>query len=49
MWRFANANRPLRYLIQNSTKSLCPPLDSNISDFCSSLILTCSAPILVTV
>ena len=30
MRRFANAHRPLRYLIQNSTKSLCQPSDSSI-------------------
>jgi hypothetical protein len=33
MRRFANANEPLRYLIENSTKSLCQPLDSSISSF----------------
>jgi hypothetical protein len=33
MRRFANANGPLRYLIQNSTKSLCQPSDSSISVF----------------
>jgi hypothetical protein len=32
MGRFANANGPLRYLIQNSTKSLCQPSDSTIRD-----------------
>jgi hypothetical protein len=32
MRRFANAKRPLRYLIQNSTKSLCQPSDSTIRD-----------------
>jgi len=32
MRRFANANGPLRYLIQNSTKSLCQPSDSTIRD-----------------
>jgi hypothetical protein len=32
MRRFANANRPLRYLIENSTKSLCQPSDSTIRD-----------------
>jgi hypothetical protein len=31
MRRFANANGPLRYLKQNSTKSLCQPSDSSIS------------------
>jgi hypothetical protein len=30
MRRFANANGPLCYLIQNSTKSLCQPSDSAI-------------------
>ncbi len=30
MRRFANAIGPLRYLIQNSTKSLCQPSDSTI-------------------
>jgi hypothetical protein len=33
MRRFANANGPLRYLIQNSTKSVCQPSDSSISSF----------------
>jgi hypothetical protein len=32
MRRFANANGPLRYLKQNSTKSLCQPSDSTIHD-----------------
>jgi hypothetical protein len=32
MRRFADANRPLRYLIQNSNKSLCQPSDSTIRD-----------------
>jgi hypothetical protein len=33
MRRFANANGPLCYLIQNSTKSLCQPSDSSICSF----------------
>jgi hypothetical protein len=32
MRRFANAHGPLRYLIQNSTKSLCQASDSTIRD-----------------
>jgi hypothetical protein len=33
MRRFANANEPLRYLIQNSTKSLCQLQDSDDFNF----------------
>ena len=32
MRRFAKANGPLRYLVQNSTKSLCQPSDSTFRD-----------------